>query len=144
MQKELDFLVHPLLSPIELRAYFLARELEIIEEEQRIHASDGSSTKVQELTHRIEHAPATPQLWASRGLYWLRNHQPAAAMSDFVRSLQCWNQIPEHSHSDKQQIQSVLKTMHNIDSALTQKIANKSESLKLLYIPILESLQTRV
>ena len=91
MQKQLDLLVHPHLSPIDLRQYFVAREFELLALSNSKPTNPAEHSKIKELTKRLELNPATPKLWTSRALAWHRLNQQDAAMSDFARALQCWS-----------------------------------------------------
>ena len=141
IQKELDLLVHPHLSPVDLRQYFVTREMELLD--QRAHIQSSNSTeqsKVKDLTRRLEQHPATPQHWANRALAWHRLHQEDAAMSDFARALQCWSaQTDSLAATQIQQIQAVLRTMDSIHRPLTKRIADNIPKLHSITLPFLES-----
>ena len=141
MQKELDLLVHPHLSPIDLRQYFVTRELELLSQQSRVSPDPSEHTRIKGLTRRLEQNPAIPQHWANRALAWHRLNQDDAAMSDFARALQCWSAQPDSlSPTQIQQLQSILKTMDGIHRTLTKRIVEDIPKLHSLTLPFLESI----
>ena len=143
MQKQLDLLVHPHLSPIDLRQYFVTRELELLALSNSKPTNPAELSKIKELTKRLELNPATPQLWANRALAWHRLNQQDAAMSDFARALQCWSvQGDPLSEGQIQQLQSVLRAMDGIHQELTQRIINDIPQLHTIALPFLQGLTT--
>ena len=143
MQKQLDLLVHPHLSPFDLREYFVARELELLGLSHSKTSNPAENSKIKELTKRLEQNPATPQLWAGRAMAWHRLDQQDAAMSDFARSLQCWSVQGELlSEGQIQQLQVTIRTMNDIHSELTQRILHNIPELHSIALPILQALKT--
>ena len=141
MQKQLDLLVHPHLSPVTLRQYFVARELELLGLSHSKPTNPAEHSKIKELTKRLEQNPATPRLWASRALAWQRLNQQDAAMSDFARSLQCWSVHADHlSEAQLQQLHNTLRTMDGIHKELTRRIINNIPKLHPIALPFLKSL----
>ncbi len=141
MQKELDLLIHPHLSPIDLRQYFVTRELELLSQQSRVSPDPSEHTRIKGLTRRLEQNPAIPQHWANRALAWHRLNQDDAAMSDFARALQCWSAQPDSlSPTQIQQLQSILKTMDGIHRTLTKRIVEDIPKLHSLTLPFLESI----
>ena len=142
MQKELDLLVHRHLSPIELRKYFVTRELERISEQSRVLTPDPiERSRIKDLTRRLEQNPATPQHWANRAMAWHRLNQEDAAMSDFARALQCWStQTESLSATQIQQLQGVLRTMNGIHRTLTKRIVDNIPTLHGIAVPFLKSI----
>ena len=142
MQKELDLLIHQHLSPVDLRQYFVARELELLAQQSDVQSLTAAEhSKIKDLTRRLEHNPATPQHWANRALAWHRLHQEDAAMSDFARALQCWSaQTDSLSSTQVQQIQNVLRTMSGIHGTLTKRIVDNIPRLHSITLPYLESI----
>ena len=142
MQKELDLLIHPHLSPIDLRQYFIQREVEFLTQRSPVqppNSADHANTK--DLTRRLEQNPATPQHWVNRGLAWHRLHQKDAAMSDFARALQCWSaQTDSLTSTQVQQLQSILRTMNGIHRKLTRRIIDNIPKLHSITLPFLESI----
>lgn len=140
MQRELDLLVHSHLSPVERRQYFMARELELIDLKSQ-PTLPAAHSKIEILTRRLEQNPATPQHWVNRALEWQNLGQTDAAMSDFSRSLQCWAVQQEAlSDGDKQQLQNVVKSMHNIHQGLTKRIVGNITSLHAITLPFVQTL----
>jgi hypothetical protein len=141
MQKQLDLLVHPHLSPVTLRQYFVARELELLGLSHSKPLNPAEHSKIKGLTKRLEQNPATPRLWASRALAWQRLNQQDAAMSDFARALQCWSvQADTLSEDQIQQLHSILRTMDGIHKELTQRIINNIPQLHHTALPFLQTL----
>lgn len=142
MQKELDFLVHRYLSPLEIRHYFVTRELEVLSQQSRQSVLNPvEHSKLTNLTRRLENNPATPQHWANRAMAWHRLNQEDAAMSDFARALQCWSaQTDSLSSSQLQQLQGVLRTMDGIHRNLTKRIVDDIQNLHSITLPLLAAI----
>ena len=143
MQKELDLLIHPHLSPIELRQYFVTRELELLSQQAAVSPDPTERSRIKDLTRRLEQNPATPQHWANRALARHRLNQDDAAMSDFARALQCWSAQPDSlSPTQIQQLHSILRTMDGIHRALTKRIIADIPKLHSITLPFLETIIT--
>ena len=142
MQKELDLLVHRHLSPIDLRQYFVTRELEVLSQQSCNPVSNSvEHSRITDLTRRLEQNPATPQHWINRAMAWHRLNQEDAAMSDFARALQCWSaQTDSLSLTQLQQLQGVLRSMDSIHRTLTKRIVNDIQNLHSITLPLLETI----
>ena len=139
MQKELDLLIHPHLSPIDLRQYFVTRELELLSQQSRFSADPTEHSKIKDLTRRLEQSPATPQHWVNRAFAWHRLNQDDAAMSDFARALQCWAAQPDSLSSTQiHHLHNILKTMDGIHRTLTKRIVDEIPKLHSITLPFLD------
>ena len=133
MQKQLDFIIHKHLSPLEMRTYFLAGELELLSiadnpppAQENIELREQKTRKDIEL--RILNDIDNPHHWIERGIAWQRMEQMDTAMSDFARALACFNKIT--SNTNTSDLRDLVERMSRIHPALTVRVLSRFPILK--------------
>lgn len=133
MQKQLDFIVHKHLSPLEMRTYFLTGELEslsIVDTSSR--TKDDTEHREQKTRKDIElqilEDIENPIHWMKRGIAWERMGQMDMAMSDFARALASFNN--DLLDTDTSNIVQLLDRMSKIHPDLTIRLLSRFPMLK--------------
>ena len=132
MQKQLDFIVHQHLSPLEMRTYFLIGELESLSIADTSSRAKDTKHREQKTRKDIElqilEDVENPIHWIQRGIAWERMEQMDMAMSDFARALACFNNRP--LDTDTSIIVNLLERMSTIHPDLTTRLLSRFPILK--------------
>jgi len=132
MQKQLDFIVHQHLSPLEMRTYFLIGELESLSIADTSPSANDTKHREQKTRKDIElqilEDIENPIHWMKRGIAWERMEQMDMAMSDFARALACFNNRP--LDTDTSIIVNLLERMSTIHPDLTTRLLSRFPILK--------------
>lgn len=132
MQKQLDFIVHQHLSPIEMRTYFLIGELESLSIADTSPSANDTKHREQKTRKDIElqilENVENPIHWIQRGIAWERMEQMDMAMSDFARALACFNN--NTLDTDTSIIVDLLERMSTIHPDLTTRLLSRFPILK--------------
>ena len=132
MQKQLDFIVHQHLSPIEMRTYFLIGELESLSIADTSSRAKDTKHREQKTRKDIElqilEDVENPIHWIQRGIAWERMEQMDMAMSDFARALACFNNRPLDTNTSN--IGNLLERMSTIHPDLTTRLLSRFPILK--------------
>ena len=132
MQKQLDFIVHQHLSPIEMRTYFLIGELESLSIADTSPSANDTKHREQKTRKDIElqilEDVENPIHWIQRGIAWERMEQMDLAMSDFARALAYFNK--KFIDTDTAKIVDLLERMAKINPDLTIRLLSRFPMLK--------------
>ena len=132
MQKQLDFIVHQHLSPLEMRTYFLIGELESLSIADTSSRAKDTKHREQKTRKDIElqilEDVENPIHWIQRGIAWERMEQMDMAMSDFARALACFNNRPLDTNTSN--IGNLLDRMSKIHPDLTIRLLSRFPMLK--------------
>ena len=131
-EKQLDFIVHQHLSPLEMRTYFLIGELESLSIADTSSRAKDTKHREQKTRKDIElqilEDVENPIHWIQRGIAWERMEQMDMAMSDFARALACFNNCP--LDTDTSIIVNLLERMSTIHPDLTTRLLSRFPILK--------------